>query len=226
MTTAIYKPASKFSDKIKPLSAINGGIKPLEREGWQATVYIACGLFKITNHLGLHMSGPDVKALHNSGHEIGDHSFNHIDGMQTPLTEFWADIDRNQNTLSRLNLPPSTSFAYPYGETTAALKHTLGMRFTGLRGIHSGVERGKCDLNQIRSSRLYADESFNGLLGQINSLKKTPGWLTIFTHDIRDNPSDFGCTSEQFEIVIKAVKDSGAQVVPITTAIENLKGSS
>jgi len=221
----IDRPIVSFSFDDCPKSVINNALKPLENEGWQATIYIAAGLCDTTNHLGLHMSLGDVKAVHASGHEIGDHTYSHCNGSALPLANVLADIVKNQNTLNGLNIPASQTFAYPYGELTPALKKALGTRFNGSRGIHSHTHETSVDLNQIGSNRLYHGADFNTLLSQIAELADHPGWMTIFTHDVRDNPSDFGCTPSQMKTVIKAVKDSGADVITIADTITQLEAA-
>ena len=214
------KPIISFSFDDCPKSVINNAIKPLEAEGWKSTIYVAAGLCDTTNHLGLHMSEDDVAALHKSGHEIGDHTFSHCDGSALPLQDVLADIDKNQAALGALGLPPSETFAYPYGQATPALKRALEARFIGARGIDSRNHITSADLNQIGSNRLYRGAEFDALIGQISDLRARPAWITIFTHDVREKPSHFGCTPEQMKATIEAVKKSRATVLTIADAIK------
>ena len=214
------KPIVSFSFDDCPRSVLENGIKPLEAEGWQSSIYIAAGLCNITNHLGLHMSEADVAALHKSGHEIGDHTYSHCDGSALPLEAVLADIDKNQAALNALGLPASETFAYPYGQATPALKRALEARFIGARGIDSRNHITSADLNQIGSNRLYRGGEFEALIGQITDLRARPAWITIFTHDVREKPSHYGCRPEQMRAVIQAVKKSGATVLTIADAIK------
>jgi len=217
------RPIVSFSFDDCPRSVIENALYPLEKEGWLATVYIAAGLCGTTNHLGLHMSPEDVKAVYESGHEIGNHTYSHCDGSALPLADVLADINKNQAAFDALGIPPSDTFAYPYGEATPALKKALEKTFKGARGITSNSHETSVDLNQIGSNRLYAGASFDVLQSQISTLKDNPGWITIFTHDVRDNPSDFGCTPAQFIETIKTVKESGAEVMTVAKAIIHLE---
>jgi len=217
------RPIVSFSFDDCPRSVMENALHPLVKEGWLATIYVAMGLCGTTNHLGLHMSPQDVLATHESGHEIGDHTFSHCDGSAMPLTEILADIEKNQAALNAINLPSSETFAYPYGEVTPALKKALEKRFKGSRGIKSNSHETQVDLNQIGSNRLYAGADFDVLQNQISGLKENPGWMTIFTHDVRDNPSQFGCTPAQFAETIRAVKNSGAEVMTVANAIKHLE---
>lgn len=223
MAVNLERPIVSFSFDDCPRSVIENALFPLEKEGWLASIYIAMGLCGTSNHLGLHMSREDVKACYNSGHEIGDHTYSHCDGSALPLKDVMADIHKNQIELNALGLPKSETFAYPYGDATPAMKKALEARFKGSRGIKSNSHETSVDLNQIGSNRLYAGDDFNVLQSQIAALKDNPGWITIFTHDVRETPSDFGCTPAQFQKTLKAVKDCGAEVMTIATAIAHLE---
>ncbi len=219
----LERPLVSFTFDDCPKSVMKNALKPLEIEGWQATIYMAMGRCGITNHLGLHMNHADVKAAYESGHEIGDHTFSHLDGTEVSLEAFEADIEQNQRHLNMLGLPPSKTFAYPYGQVSVELKQAMGQRFSGSRGITSYLHRSNADLNQIGSNRLYAGRDFSKLIKQINTLKQSPGWLTIFTHDVRETPSRYGCTPEQMKTVINAVKSIGADIMTVANAIEHME---
>lgn len=220
---SLDRPIISFTFDDCPRSAIEEGLPRLDAKNWQGTVYLACGLLDITNHLGVHMSGQDAVAAHKSGHEIGDHTFTHLDASACTLSDALGDIRKNQSEIVKLGLPESESFAYPYGQTTPALKHALQTYFKGSRGITPTTHTKSVDMNQIGSWPLFAGQEFDILLNAIKALKDKPGWMTIFTHDIRDTPSPWGCTPAQFERIIQAVEQSGAEVMPVNTAIKKLE---
>ena len=223
---SLEKPVVSFTFDDCPLSAVTHGLKPMEREGWRGTVYIASSLFGITNHHGLHMNADDVKAASRSGHEIGGHSFSHIDGNLTNLTSFLKDVTRNQATLNSLDIPPCRTFAYPFGEVTPGIKTALEKDFFGLRGIAPKPMVGRADLNQICSTPVYHGLDFDRAIAQINDLAARPAWVTLFMHDICNTPSDWGCTPAHMQSIIEAVKAVDATVLPVADAIEMLGGKS
>ena len=206
-----------------PKSVVDNALPLIEQEGWQATLYMSMGLCGTTNHLGLHMSESDVTAAHASGHEIADHTFSHIDVTTVSKDEFEKNVDKNQEKLNELGLPPSKTFAYPYGQVSIDAKKIVEQKFKGARGITSQVHRGSVDLNQFNSNRLYSGQTYKKLLDDIRSLRDNPDWLTIFTHDVRDTPSDFGCTPDQLKTVISAIKDIGADIMTAANAIKHLE---
>ena len=219
------RPIVSFTFDDCPLSAIDNGVSKLDELGWKSTIYIASALLGTTNHHGLQMSETDVVAAHNAGHEIGEHSHSHIDVSEMSFERAVSDIRKNRNALHEMGLPPASTFAYPFGQTTREVKSRLGPDYTGLRGITPGPMIGKADLNQIRSTPLFTGKPFNDLLRQIEDLSGTNSWLTIFTHDIENRPTQWGCTPTEMEAIIAAVKASGAQVLTVADAIAKIKMS-
>lgn len=212
-----------FSFDDCPKSGLENGVRVLENQGWQSTIYVACGLFGVENHLGKMMGPEDVKALHVSGHEIGEHTFSHSDAKSMSLEKFTQDIEKNQAVLAELGLPPSQTFAYPYGETYPGLKKAMQAKFRGSRGINKRIHTKSVDLNQIGSLPLYSN-SVDAAIAAIEGIVTTGGWLTFFTHDVRDNPSSYGCRPEDILKIIEVVKASGADVLTINDAISALEG--
>ena len=217
------RPIVSFTFDDCPKSVVDEALPALERENWQASLYISMGLCGTTNHLGLHMSESDVLAAYGSGHEIGDHTYDHVDATTVSLESFEENINKNQAHLKALGLPESETFAYPYGQVNLHSKKLIEQKFKGGRGIMSRIHSSSVDLNQINSNRLYAGQDYDVLLKEISSLRDTPGWITIFTHDVRESPSKFGCRPEQLNSVIAAVKKSGAAVMTVANAIKHLE---
>jgi len=207
-----------FSFDDCPVSGLENGVKPLEKEGWLSTIYVSCGLFNIENHLGRMMSEDDAKAAHNNGHEIGEHTFSHRDARSMSLENFKADIARNQEMLNGLGLPASETFAYPYGEAYPGLKKALQGQFKGARGIIPDLHKTNVDLNQIGSIPFYASTQDHARKA-IQQLAETGGWLTLFTHDVRENPSPYGCRPDDIKNMIKTIKETGVKVMTLKDAI-------
>ena len=56
----------------------------------------------------------------------------------------------------------------------------------------------------------------------INQSTRASGWLIFATHDIREDPSPYGCTPEFFEEVVQWSLDSGARILPVAAALRVL----
>ena len=226
LSFTIERPIVSFTFDDFPRSAIKNGANVLTRQGWKGTFYVAAGLQGLTNHHGKNFSVRDLEYLQKMGHEIAGHTFGHMDCQSLPVSEVLADIDRNQAMLKSMGIEGgSEHFAFPYGAASPALKRGLAARFKSLRGIAPGVHRGKVDLNGLKSAPIFSGDKLHQAVDLIEGLKKRPGWLTLFTHDIREDHSEWGCTPMEFSYVIKAVQDSGALVLPVGEAIKHLEAN-
>ena len=204
-----------------PLSAIETAIPMLEAEGWRSTIYVACGLCDTTNHVGLHMSMSDILETHKRGHEIADHTFSHLSSHDVTLDEYIADIEKNQEALKALGLPPSRHFAYPFGHVNPRIKRALTSKFKTLRGVVRS-RFSKQDAHLLNAVRIYSGADLSEALQKIKSAKTTPQWLNFYTHDVRENPSHFGCTPTEFKKIVSAVKEAGLRVMTVDDAYRTL----
>lgn len=211
-----------FSFDDCPKSAFTNGLPLLEAQGWRGTIYIACGLCDTTNHLGLHMSEADVVEAYKRGHEIADHTYSHVSANDVDLNTYMADIQRNQDALKRLAIPKSEHFAYPYGHVTPPLKKALRTQFETLRGVVT-PQTAIQDANLLWATRVYSNDSIEIALKSIATAKSEPQWLHLYTHDVVDaNPSQFGCTTDDFQSIIDAVKENGLQVMTVDQAYQSI----
>lgn len=208
-----------------PCSAIDTALPMLEAESWRATIYVAVGLCESVNHLGPHMSREDIVEVHARGHEIGDHTFTHRSAKGQTVQSYVADVERNQLALEALGLPPSESFAYPFGDVTSPIKAALRQKFGTLRGVIPPRSADQ-DANFLPAMPLYSGEPIEAALKQISELAETPLWLNLFTHDVRDHPSAYGCTAQEFKSIVDAVRQSGARVMTARDAYRIIKSES
>ncbi|MEM7729953.1 MAG: polysaccharide deacetylase family protein [Pseudomonadota bacterium] len=207
-----------FSFDDCPQSAYTHALPLLESHGWKATIYASMGLCGTTNHLGLHMDEAEMFDAHGRGHEIGDHTFSHIDGLQHAPHVVLADIEQNRRAFQRLGLPRAETFAYPYGEVTVGLKRKLRGEFTLARGIHAPSGDG-LDLGLAASARLYSDEM--GVTERIvREAAREKRWVILFGHDVRDDPSPFGCTPVELAKLADLVASLDLDVATVRDALE------
>ena len=204
-----------------PRSVVENALPLIEAKGWRATIYAAMGLCGTTNHLGLHMSEEDMVAANKSGHEIGDHTFTHIDGLKAGPAKTLADISKNRAVFDRLGLPKAETFAYPYGEVTPALKHALSTEFELSRGIHA-PSGDRLDLNLAASGRLYSAH-FEETCDLIREASKEKRWLILFGHDVRDAPSEFGCTPQELAKWLELIASLSLDVLPVRDALNRVQ---
>ncbi|WP_298917383.1 polysaccharide deacetylase family protein [uncultured Algimonas sp.] len=200
-----------------PQSVAENALPMIEDKGWRATIYASMGLCGTTNHLGLHMSEDELLDAHRQGHEIADHTYSHLDGMRVGLETFIDDIERNRSAFESIGLPEAETFAYPYGEVTPSLKRAVNGRFRLARGIHH-PHGGEVDLGLAPAGRLYSAE-LNTTLDLIKDAAREKRWLILFGHDVRENPSDYGCTPDELGQIVDLIAALSLDVSPIKDGV-------
>mgnify|MGYP006278226589 CR=1 FL=1 len=211
------RPLVSFSFDDFPRSAATEAAPRLEAQGWRGTFYAAAGMAGGANHLGRLYDLGDLHRLARSGHEIGCHTYAHFDAARMDADALAAEVDRNARCLRLAGYEGAlASFAFPYGEATPQAKARLASRFLALRGVRPGVNRTGSDLNLLSAVPLDGGEAgLAAALRQLDAAARRPGWIIFYGHDVRETPSEWGCTPAFFETVVDAVAATGAEVVTV-----------
>ena len=210
---------------IRSTSSGNAAISAaLEDAGMRGTFYYSGGLAGDRENGQLIATDDVVVDLAGRGHEIGAHTHDHLNVQQTPIADMLDDVTRNIEQLERMGAAvPPVSFAYPYGVVSLRTKLALMNRFAGLRGIESGINSGVIDLAHLRAQELYDVSSDPESIGAlIDEAEKTRGWLIFYTHDVRQRPSDIGCSPAYFRTIVDLVRRRGIRVETIAQTLRRI----
>jgi peptidoglycan/xylan/chitin deacetylase (PgdA/CDA1 family) len=219
-------PVASFTFDDFPRSAWLSGGRILEDHGVRGTYFVSGSFDPARVSSADTMPGleyfqvEDVRAAHANGHEIGCHTFDHVDVSTQSHDRLVDNIRRNAEYLAGiLGHAGVTSFAYPRGETNIRKKYLLGRRFAVCRGCWPGVNKGVLDLSQLKCYGL--DDYFDrfSLDEIIEEAKRSNGWIILNTHDVSESPSQFGYTPEKFRYVVRRILDAGIEVLPIKSAL-------
>jgi len=215
-------PVVSFTFDDVPRSAVATGAELLEQRDARGSYYVSAGRLGQSGSGERILDAADVTALAGRGHEIGCHTFAHARPGGRHEPEIEADLDENARALAGI-LPGLrlSSFAYPFGDVTLALKRAAGRRFATCRVIRGGVNAGRVDLALLRATPIYgATIDPAGLDARLDEADARRGWLVFYTHDVRENPSAHGCTPEVLARTLDAVLARGFRVLPVREALE------
>lgn len=218
----LEKPILSITFDDCPQSAILKGAEVLNRHHVKGGFYIATGLIGRSSVMGRMASAAQIKELAEMGHEIGAHSHAHFDYARAEIERIEADIQTNIDRLREIcALDHIDSFAFPYGETSFQTKKKLSTKFSTLRGLLPGINRGQVDRAQLRSYELDGcPQSAPNVLRQLDELAKSPGWMIVFSHDVSDQPSSLGTTPEILEQIISKAQALGIDILPPSEAAQ------
>lgn len=206
-----------------PASVVRHGLPVLAAAEVRATVYACAGLQDADSLYGPMFSKSDLAAVQNEGHEIGCHSHSHLDCAKAAPGMVLNDCARNAESLGALGLKaPPRNMAYPYGETSFALKQALASRFATARGILPGLNIGWSDRLQLRAVSLYGEHAHRLVSPWLARAAARQAWLILFTHDVAPKPSRFGTTPKALADTIQNAKDLGFAVLPVGEAADHV----
>lgn len=195
-----------------PKTAVDVGADLLDKRGLKATYYVAGGLMG-TDHpdYGAMFDADDLTRVANAGHEIGCHTFSHLDCSKANADDIIADCTKNGDFFDTHGLPAPRSFAYPYGAVSLTAKRTLRATGIALRGARPGAHFGSACLSLLNATSIQDDLGGAGRgLTDLETLEGAESaWLILFTHDIRESHSPWGCTAQEFEGLLDTARNVG-----------------
>ena len=214
-------PVVSFCFDDFPRSAWTTGGSILNSCGIRGTYYAAPGLLNTTNELGVQMSRGDIEAALSDGHEVGSHTFSHCSCRRVSAKVYEADVMKGREALRSMTGLDCGSFSYPFGHVSVAAKKDVGAKMSSARTIFPGINGPTADLNLLRANSLYGGEDqFAKAEALLAENEKQRGWLIFYTHDVRRDPSQWGCTPGLFDKTVELALKMGFPVLPVGEVVD------
>jgi peptidoglycan/xylan/chitin deacetylase (PgdA/CDA1 family) len=215
VTPALERPMVSFSFDDAPATAAQTGAAVLEAGRMRGTWFVCAGTLGQEGPMGLNLGPEAVSRLAQAGHEIACHTFSHLDCGRACAAEIEMDEAKNTEALQMLGLSAPRTFAYPYGEVSVPAKRALAPRFALLRALHHGVIARGCDLNQAPAVGIEGPDG--EALGSrwMDEAARRNAWLILYTHDVRPDPSPWGCTPQALGRLVEKALTGGFDVVTV-----------
>ena len=211
-----------FSFDDVPATAAHAGAEALEARGVHGTFFIAADLAGKEAPMGVCGLAEDYRRLVAAGHELACHTYSHLDCGQADGAKALVDVAANAEAFRAWELPKATTFAYPYGDVGYGTKPALGDQFQLLRALHHGVIVQGSDLNQAPGVGIEGPGGESLARRWIEIARRRNAWLILYTHDVRDEPSPWGCTPAVFGRLIDAAIAAGLEVVTVAEGARRL----
>jgi peptidoglycan/xylan/chitin deacetylase (PgdA/CDA1 family) len=218
-----FPPTVSFCFDDFPRSAYLIGGSILHAHGARGTYYAAVGLMGTRNELGEQFRQSDLDALLRDGHELASHTFHHLSCRAARAGLYQDDAVQGRRALAELTGQDPANFAYPYGHVSIHMKRRLGTLMRSCRGIYSGVNE-EADLNLLRANSLYGKrERLAEATRLVTLARQRGGWLIFYTHDVRENPSPYGCTPELLEAGISAALAARLRIATVADVLDEVE---
>lgn len=203
-----------------PTSAWTEAGPVLAEHGVKATYYVCGGLVGGRNMDRDQYRVEHLQALHEAGHEVGCHTWGHTSVLRMSQEALRLSLDANAAWVSeRLGGYEMQTFAYPFGDASVSAKRVLRGRFEMARGVRDGVESGRVDRGLVKAigleSRRLPHYDLEALMAETAT---NCGWLNAYGHDVSDGPTDYGCTPDDLDRVLRLAKAAGLSILPVDQA--------
>lgn len=205
-----------------PASAAEAGARALQDNGARGTYYIASDMIGQDSPMGPMAEADALGALAKAGHEIGCHTFSHLDCGVSAADKILADVDANRRALTGAGLGAPSTFAYPYGDVSPASKKVLAPRFALLRALHHGLVEAGADLNQAPAVGIEGHDGEEVAARWLREAKARNAWLILYTHDVQDAPSPFGCTEAALRRLVELARALDIEIVTVSDGVRRL----
>jgi peptidoglycan/xylan/chitin deacetylase (PgdA/CDA1 family) len=219
-------PYVSFTFDDFPRTALTEGGRILRDHGARGTYFVSLHLLDADTPSGRVASLLDLKQLLEDGHELGCHTFDHLDGSVVTAAEFERSIEANDTALTANGLHARfQTFAYPLNGPTVSTKKVAGARFTACRWGGQSFNRGLIDSTLLNA--YFLDSRTRGRMSEIATLIERnaaeKGWLIFGTHDVDPAPSEYGCSSNEFARIVQLAAHSGARVLPMNQVCAEIR---
>lgn len=208
-----------------PRSALTEGGRILLDHGARGTYFVSFQLLESQSVSGQIASQGDLEALLSDGHELGCHTFGHLDGSKVSAADFERSIEANRLALAASAIDANFEvFAYPINGPAVGTKRVAGASFVACRGGGQSFNRDLVDLNLLNAYFIdqRSGQSVTEVRRLIEATVEAKGWLIFATHDVAESPSPYGCNPGYFNEVVRLSVAAGATVLPMTDVCREL----
>ncbi|HRV84186.1 MAG TPA: polysaccharide deacetylase family protein [Saprospiraceae bacterium] len=195
----------------------NAGDVLWEKE-MRGTFYVSFKFLGLKSQPGFQLA--QLKRAINQGHEIGCHTYGHIDLSQVSRNKAIQDIEYNQHRYQQL-FPGMKfqNFSFPFGSETYPIKKYVGERFCSARGNRHGINFGNVDMANLKSIKLYESKyTLRDIEHKLDHALEHNAWIIFHTHDVQKNHTQYGCSPEFLERVTDACQKRAFDVRSIEEA--------
>jgi peptidoglycan/xylan/chitin deacetylase (PgdA/CDA1 family) len=146
----------------------------------------------------------------------------HLDCATADAERIVRDIDCNQAMLQSWGAPLSQTFSYPYGEVSANARRTLASHYRAMRAVQPGISRTSADLNQLPAVGIEGPDGETISAAWLERAVRNKAWLILYTHDVRREPSPWGCTPDALERLLKRATALGFDIRTVASALDRI----
>ncbi len=198
-------------------SVYEKGLPVMEQYGIVSTQYIVASYLTSPE---AYMTRAEVEDMQKRGHEIGSHSLKHCDLAKLSDEELEYDTNASKEILEE-RFGTMHGMAYPFGSYSARTNNLMDDYYAYTRTTEAGYNDSYYDQYGIKVKNIFLDTTAEDVQEWIDYAKAHNSWLVLVYHAVED-AGQYDVTPENFDKHMKAVKDSGVEVLTMKDAIKKI----
>ena len=204
------------------LSQYQVALPKLKSAGLKGTFFIISQQIADNGYAGF-MSKAQIQSLYAAGNEIGAHTRTHPYLSQLSSADQQNEIQGSKNDLLAMNVGPSTSFAYPFGDyndTTLSLVKSDG--FSDAAATLDGDVTLSSDKYQLERQSMESNVTLAQTKQWIDNAIANKEWLILSFHQIDTSGVQYSISPTIFNQVVDYLKSKNIPVVTIQDGVKSL----
>jgi peptidoglycan/xylan/chitin deacetylase (PgdA/CDA1 family) len=203
----------------------------LNKHGFKSTQYVNASSIETQNF----MTAAELQQLHQAGHEIAAHSYEHLDLTSISTDRLDEQLRRSEEALAAAGLA-TDDLATPYGRSDPQVDWYASKYFKVVRGTDDGINtRQNLDPHDLKVLYVTDETPAETITEALSETSRLNGWLVIVYHEITAPDSNSTkentvaadrstITSDVLAAQLQLIADSGIQVQPVVQAFKQLQG--
>lgn len=203
----------------------------LNKHGFRSTQYVNASSIETPNF----MTAAEVQQMHEAGHEIAAHSYEHVDLSSIGADRLDEEMRKSKEALAAAGLG-TDDLAPPYGRSDPQVDWYASKYFDIVRGTDDGINtRQNLEPHDLKVFYVTDETTPDKLADALAETSRVNGWLILVYHQI-GAPESTGTqentiaadrstiTSDVLAAQLQLIDESGIEVQPVAQAFEQLQG--
>ncbi|QHK20052.1 polysaccharide deacetylase family protein [Pseudarthrobacter psychrotolerans] len=203
----------------------------LNKHGFRSTQYFNPSSIETPNF----MTAAEVQQMHEAGHEIAAHSYDHVDLTSIGTDRLDEELRKSKEALAAAGIA-TNDLATPYGRSDPQVDWYASKYFDIVRGTDDGINtRQNLDPHDLKVFYVTDETTPHDLAEALAETSRVNGWLILVYHQI-STPKSTGTqentvaadrstvTSDVLAAQLQLIDQSGIKVQPVAQAFKQLQG--
>lgn len=202
----------------------------LNKHNFRSTQYVNVSTIETPNF----MTAAQIQQMHQGGHEIAAHSYEHVDLTSIGADRLEAQMRKGKEELAAAGLN-TDNLAPPFGRSDPQVDWYASKYFDIMRGTDEGINtRQNLEPHDLKVFYVTNETTPDNLARTLAQTSRVNGWLILVYHQIASPetaatqkntlPTDRSTiTSDVLAAQLQLIDESGIEVQPVTQAFKQFQ---